>query len=73
MFTSSRANIPAVENKIDEALVSCAILIAFGGVTLFFPEKAAECNAEFLYHGPGNKESVQKISASFASDLHDRR
>jgi hypothetical protein len=50
-----------------------AILFAFSGVTLFFPEKAAGCNAEFLNHGLGNKESVQKISASFASDLHVRR
>jgi hypothetical protein len=32
------------------------------------PEKAAECNAEFLIDGPRNKESVQKMLASCASD-----
>jgi len=51
-----------------------AILIAFSVVTLFFfPEKSAECIAEFFNHGFGNKESLQKISASFARDLHVRR
>lgn len=95
MFISSQANIPAVENKIDEALVSCVlskehmettVLLAIRSQecksdidciqrsnTLFFPEKAAECNAEFLNHGLGNRESVQKIAASFASDLHVHR